>query len=42
MAPNVVVIGSYNVTLIMKVARLPEKGESMTEATFTQTFGSKG
>ncbi len=38
----IVVIGSSNVDFIMKVARLPEKGESITDATFVQTFGGKG
>lgn len=42
MQPKIVVIGSSNVDFIMKVARLPEKGESITDATFVQTFGGKG
>ncbi len=42
MGQKIVVIGSSNVDFIMKVARLPEKGESTTDATFVQTFGGKG
>lgn len=42
MKKPIVVIGSSNVDFIMKVSRLPEKGESITNATFMQTFGGKG
>jgi ribokinase len=42
MGRKIVVIGSSNVDFVMKVARLPEKGESTTNATFMQTFGGKG
>lgn len=36
------IIGSANVDLIMKVKRLPERGETVTDGTFFQTFGGKG
>jgi len=36
------VIGSSNVDLIMKMARLPELGETVTDGEFIQTFGGKG
>jgi len=36
------VIGSSNVDLIMKMARLPELGETVTDGAFIQTFGGKG
>ncbi|MEX0321493.1 MAG: ribokinase [Puniceicoccaceae bacterium] len=36
------VIGSSNVDMIMKMERLPEKGETVTNASFMQTFGGKG
>jgi ribokinase len=39
---SVWVIGSSNVDLIMKMARLPDRGETITNAEFTQTFGGKG
>ncbi len=42
MRDKIVVIGSSNVDLIMKMARLPEKGETVTDAEFMQTFGGKG
>lgn len=42
MKTKIVVIGSSNVDFIMKVARLPEKGETVTDAVFMQTFGGKG
>ncbi len=42
MNTKIVVIGSSNVDFIMKVARLPEKGETVTDAVFMQTFGGKG
>ena len=35
-------IGSSNVDLIMKMPRLPALGETVTNATFLQTFGGKG
>lgn len=42
MNQNIVVIGSSNVDFIMKMERLPEKGETITDALFMQTFGGKG
>lgn len=42
MAGKVVVVGSSNIDLIMKMARLPEVGETVTDAVFVQTFGGKG
>lgn len=42
MQPQVAVIGSSNVDLMMKMPTLPNKGETVTGATFMQTFGGKG
>lgn len=42
MTASVVVIGSSNVDLIMKMPRLPQVGETVTEAEYAQTFGGKG
>jgi ribokinase len=42
MSGTVVVVGSSNVDLIMKMARLPKLGETVTDASFVQTFGGKG
>ena len=42
MNTRIVVIGSSNVDFIMKMERLPEKGETITDAVFLQTFGGKG
>lgn len=39
---RILVIGSSNVDLIMKMERLPEKGETVTDSDFMQTFGGKG
>lgn len=39
---SVWVVGSSNVDLIMKMARLPELGETVTDGEFIQTFGGKG
>jgi ribokinase len=36
------IIGSANVDMIMKVNRLPERGETVTDGVFMQTFGGKG
>ncbi len=41
-SPPVWVIGSSNVDLIMKMSRLPSPCETVTDATFVQTFGGKG
>lgn len=42
MKNKIVVIGSSNVDLIMKMDRLPEKGETITDARFFQVYGGKG
>ena len=42
MGKKIVVIGSSNVDLIMKMERLPEVGETVTDATFMQVYGGKG
>jgi len=42
MNKDILVIGSSNIDLIMKMNRLPEKGETITDCTFLQTFGGKG
>ncbi len=39
---KIVVIGSSNVDLLMKMDHLPEKGETVTDATFFQVYGGKG
>lgn len=39
---RIVVVGSSNVDLIMKMDHLPQRGESVTDAVFMQTFGGKG
>jgi ribokinase len=39
---KILVIGSSNVDLIMKMDRLPNKGETITDCQFLQTFGGKG
>jgi ribokinase len=42
MIKKIVVIGSSNVDLIMKMNHLPEKGETVTGAKFMQVYGGKG
>ena len=42
MKKGIAVIGSSNVDFIMKVARLPRPGETVTGGTFMQAFGGKG
>jgi ribokinase len=42
MTPLITVVGSSNVDLIMKMDRLPKRGESITGAEFMQVFGGKG
>jgi len=42
MAGRVVVVGSSNVDLIMKMPRLPKVGETVTDCVFAQVFGGKG
>jgi ribokinase len=39
---KIVVIGSANVDLIMKMPRLPRVGETVTDAVFAQVMGGKG
>jgi len=39
---KILVIGSSNVDMIMKMERLPQLGETVTDAEFTQVFGGKG
>ncbi len=42
MKKKIVVIGSSNIDLIMKMDHLPEKGETVTDAVFMQVYGGKG
>ncbi|MFA5420263.1 MAG: ribokinase [Bacteroidales bacterium] len=42
MKNKIVVIGSSNVDMIMKMDRLPRIGETITNAEFLQTYGGKG
>jgi ribokinase len=42
MAGRVVVVGSSNVDLLMKMPRLPKVGETVTGGVFAQVFGGKG
>ena len=42
MKNKILVIGSSNVDLIMKMDHLPEKGETVTDAEFMQVYGGKG
>jgi len=42
MSKSIVVIGSSNIDFIMKMDHLPARGETVTNATFMQTFGGKG
>jgi ribokinase len=42
MSGPIVVIGSSNVDFIMKMDHLPARDETVTDATFMQTFGGKG
>jgi hypothetical protein len=42
MKGKVVVVGSANLDLVMKMARLPKVGETVTEAAFVQAFADKG
>jgi ribokinase len=42
MAGRVVVVGSSNVDLVMKLPRLPKVGETVTDGVFAQVFGGKG
>jgi ribokinase len=38
----IVVVGSSNIDLVMKVPRLPKVGETVLDGTFAQVFGGKG
>jgi ribokinase len=42
MSNPIVVLGSANVDMIMKMSRLPRRGETITNAEFLQTLGGKG
>ena len=42
MSDRVVIVGSSNVDLIMKMDRLPKPGETVTEADFAQDVGELG
>ena len=42
MGGTIVVVGSSNVDLVMKMPRLPKRGETVTDGTFAQVFGGKG
>jgi ribokinase len=42
MGGTLVVVGSSNIDLIMKLERLPRVGETVTGGTFAQVFGGKG
>ena len=40
--PKIVVVGSTNVDLVVKLKRLPQPGETVTEGKFFKAFGGKG
>lgn len=42
MSNKIWIIGSSNVDMIMQMDHLPEVGETVTDASFMQTFGGKG
>lgn len=42
MNKTITILGSSNVDFIMKVNRLPRRGETVSDAAFMQTFGGKG
>jgi ribokinase len=42
MPGRIVVVGSANIDLVMKMDHLPKVGETVIDATFTQAFGGKG
>jgi ribokinase len=42
MAPSLTVVGSVNLDLVARAARLPRPGETLGDATFTQVPGGKG
>jgi len=39
---RIAVVGSSNIDFVMKLTRLPQVGETMTDAVFMQTYGGKG
>jgi len=41
-SPHLTIIGSANTDLIMKVGRLPDRGETVNDGAFLQTYGGKG
>jgi ribokinase len=41
-APSLTVVGSVNLDLVAKAARLPRPGETLSDATFAQVPGGKG
>lgn len=41
-SPRLTIIGSANTDLIMKVSRLPDRGETVNDGAFLQTYGGKG
>jgi ribokinase len=41
-AGTIVVVGSSNIDLVMKMPRLPRLGETVLDGTFAQVFGGKG
>jgi ribokinase len=41
-APSILVIASSNVDFVMHLPSLPQRGETVTDGTFIQTFGGKG
>src|SRR6188508_3486279 len=42
MPPRIVVVGSVNLDLVVRVARLPEPGETVGGGTFARVPGGKG
>lgn len=42
MSGPIVVVGSSNIDLVMKMPRLPRLGETVLDGTFAQVFGGKG
>jgi len=41
-SPQLTIIGSANTDLIMKVGRLPDRGETVNDGEYLQTYGGKG
>src|SRR5919206_4928019 len=40
--PRIVVVGSVNVALVVRLPRLPRPGETVSDGTFTVSAGGKG